>query len=183
MRSELDTRHLPYEPVEVSYATNRPAGERTPIPVVGQQVLYRREFWDQEPVQVTVVSVQDLGDRSDPNLWRLVRDVHGNPMPGPDGDVLMVPVPDPWPLLWLRGWWPPYPGGKPEEREAQTREARLRGSPGWLPLDWRLRPVRTPQEFALVARPPLTPPSLASAAPAPAPAPGSEGGTGGDRTF
>jgi|SRR2546430_2278432 len=156
MLTELDTRHLPYERIELTFAANRPHAERPPLPHVGEQLLYRREYWDQHPVPVTVVWVQDLQDRTDPNLWHEAKDLHGAPIVDRDG-ARFYRTADPWPEVRLRGMWPPYEGAKPELREALTREARLRGSPGWLPLDWRLRPVRTPAELYLIERPPLAP--------------------------
>lgn len=152
---EADTRLVPYERIEVSHATNRPYAERPPVPRVGDELFYRRNYWDQDPVRARVVWVQDLDDREDPNLWALVRDHNGNP-------ILDAGVPrygraaDPWPEVRLRGEWAD-PGSTPHEREAITREARLRGSPGWLPLNWRERPVRLPSELYLIERPPLPP--------------------------
>lgn len=168
---ELATRGVPYEPVEVSYANNRPHSERPPIPVVGVRVLYRREPYDQHPVPVRVVWVQPVDDESlvhsypgfgparDPNLWTLVRDETGRPILD-DGVPRYVPHSDPWPQVRVRGEWPASPGQAPEVRDAVCREARLRGSPGWLPLDWRTRPVRLPHELSTIDRPVLPPLNL-----------------------
>lgn len=157
MLTELHTRMIPYEPIEVSHARNRPLDERSPIPKVGDKVFYRREFWDQEPLLTTVVFVQDLNDKSDPNLWHLVRDIYGNPIVD-YGVVRYAQVADPWPEVMVE-WEEVYkstPSGV-TTRRAVTREARLRGSPGWLPLNWRFRLVRTSGELLSVIRPELPP--------------------------
>lgn len=158
---EWDTRLVPHEPAEVSYALNRPDHERTPIPKPGDRVYYRRHMWDQHPTLATVLAVADLEDRGDPHLWHLIRDLDGNPVL--DGDVpRMVRAPDPLPWVDLRaddvdardeygkpvrcthcGWFHRNP--------ARTWEARVRGMPGWLPLNWRDRDVKLPSE--LVHRP------------------------------
>ncbi len=140
---ELETRLVPWERVEVVYAWNRPPAEQTPIPHVGDRVWYRRDEWDPHDrvLPADVVEVADLDDRSDPHLWHVARDEHGRPVvDGPRGSEVprMVRAPDPWP--WLRLRVPDRAG------LVQTQEARLRGSAGWLPLDYRQRPVRLPAE-------------------------------------
>lgn len=155
--TEAQTRHVPYDTVEVSHARNRPIKERPTIPKPGDKVYYRREYWDQEPMLTTVVAVQDLNDKEDPNLWHLVRDQNGVPVMD-DGVVRYAQVADPWPEVTLE-WIEEQKGGDPAEitRRALTRESRLRGSPGWLPLNWRTRPVRLPSDLLLVPRPELPP--------------------------
>jgi hypothetical protein len=147
MRTEIETRDVPYEQIEITFARNRPVSERTPIPEPGDSVFYRREYWDQLPVLATVLKVQSLDDRDDPNLWQLVRDSWGKPILD-EGGTRYSRLPDPWPWVML---------SLPSGGRAMTREARLRGSPGWLPLDWRLRLVRLPSEVLLVERPALQP--------------------------
>lgn len=168
MLTEAETRFVAYEPVEVSWANNRPHNERPPTPEVGAQVLYRRDPYDQDPVSVRVVRVQPVDDLThvhsypgfgparDPNLWTLVRDTAGRPIIDPTGPRY-APHPDPWPSIRVAGLWPPWPGAREEQREALCRESRLRGSPGWLPLDWRSRPVRLPHQYATLTRPDLRP--------------------------
>lgn len=144
--TEWNTRHVPYEQVEVSHARNRPLAERPLIPVPGDRVFYRREYWDQHPVAAVVVEVQDLNDHSDPNLWIVVRNIYGRPIQD-DGVTRYAQAPDPWPELRLA-----YVDDHDQTRYALTRESRMRGSPGWLPLDWRLRPVRLPEELLAMER-------------------------------
>lgn len=169
MLDELQTRLVPWEPIEVSHARNRPLAERPPLPKPGEQVWYRRFDWgidprtgDTIPPELAVVlEVQDPADTSDqhympdigwvrdPNLWHLVRDAYGHPVR--DGDALRyAPVADPWPRLMLR---------RPNGRTAQTRESRLRGSAGWLPLDYQRRPGRSrlPGDLLAAVRPALPP--------------------------
>lgn len=130
---EIDTRLVPYDQAEVAWARSRPPQHRVATPAVGEMVRYRHEAWG-EPVEALVVAVQDPQDQSDPNLWRIARDGHGAPL-ALDGMPVIVPVEDPWPLLTLECRY-----GRPV-----TREARLRGSAGWLPVDWetRHRPLPT----------------------------------------
>lgn len=145
MREE-DTRHIPWTGVEAAYARNRDPAERTPI-AAGMRVYYRRDAWDPDPVGALVLDVQELDERNDPNLWHAVRDVTGQQIFTPDGP-LFAPVADPWPWVLLQPDDTPW-------RTARTWEARLRGAPGWLPLGWRTRPVRTPDQVVLRPLPPL----------------------------
>lgn len=162
MRSELDTRPIPIEHREVSYALNRPEHERTPVPRIGDRVFYRRHEWDQNPPLATVLAVADLEDRSDPNLWHPIRDnMTSVPILDPDGPrVVRAPDPLPWVDLVADDVDARDEDGKPircpvcdthHRNPARTWEARVRGMPGWLPLNWRERPVRLPWE--LVVRP------------------------------
>lgn len=161
MRGELDTRALPYEAIEGSYANNRAPTDRPPIPKPGDRLLYRRYHFDQDPIPVVVVWAQDPDDTSlvhvdpragrvrDPNLWHLVKDPYGYPIADGD-DWAYARHPDPWPQVRVRGTWADSPGMEPFEREAITREARMRGSSGWLPLGWRGRPLRMVGTILLV---------------------------------
>jgi hypothetical protein len=180
---EIGTRLVPWEQSEFTHAHNRPRPERPPLPEPGDQVWYRRYDWHHNPATgetenpelVTVVEVQPPDDESltchlpgvglvrDLNLWHLVRDnVTGRPAYDPSGQPRYVHVADPWPWLRLR---------RPNGMLAETREARLRGSAGWLPLDYRSRPERwrLPGQTLIVPRPALQP--IAGPGPAPAPAP------------
>jgi hypothetical protein len=148
VRSEEETRHIPWAQVEVSYARNRNPIERVAV-TPGDRVYYRRDNWDPNLVLAQVLEVQDLGDRTDPNLWQQVRNVGGSPVLDPLGQLVHAPVADPWPWVILQ------PDDTPG-RTAKTWEARLRGSAGWLPLDWRTRHVRLPREVVLRPLQPLT---------------------------
>ncbi len=144
---ELDTRLVPIEPIEVSYARNRDPGERPPIPKPGDQVWYRHQTWDADVTRATVLWVQPLDDQTDPMLWHLVRGAEGQPIF--DGrEPRMVPVADPWPLILLKTVY----------GMVRTRESRVRGSAGWLPDNWRKRPVRLPHEILLRSLAPLNVP-------------------------
>lgn len=179
MDDEIATRWVAWQQHEFSHARNRPLHERPPLPAPGEQVWYRRHDWNhnllsgetEEPELVTVLEVQDPDDESlvcalpdvgmvrDLNLWELRRDnSSGRPLVDPTGNLVYVHVPDPWPWIRMR-----RPNGMP----AETREARLRGSAGWLPIDYRTRPERwrLPSETLLVARPelqPVSPPTPAT---------------------
>jgi hypothetical protein len=110
-----------YTDAELRWARERPPAERTPIPAAGDEVLYRHD--QNGPVErAEVEAVQPLDDLYDPNLWTLHADAGGSPLLL-EGRPVMREVNDPWPLLTLRTLW----------GRVQTREARLPGSPGWLP--------------------------------------------------
>lgn len=147
---ESDTRLVPYEHAEIAYARNRPHHERPPIPRPGDRIYYRREFWDENPVLATVVDVQDLDDHTDPDLWEPVKNVYGQQIYDA-GVPRFAPMADPWPWVWLR----PDDTG----RIAQTKESRVRGAPGWLPLNWRDRPVRLPGDLVMRPLPPRNVPT------------------------
>jgi hypothetical protein len=179
---EIATRMVPWEQSEFSHSRNRPHHERPALPKPGEQVWYRRHDWNhdllsgetEEPELVVVVEVQppddetlvcelpDVGRVRDLNLWHLVRDINGRPIYDA-GMPRYVHVADPWPWIRMR---------RPNGMIAETREARLRGSAGWLPLDYLSRPERwrLPSGTLLVPRPQLRP--LAAPSPAPAPASG-----------
>jgi hypothetical protein len=128
MREE-DTRLVPYSAAEAAWALERPGGHRTPLPAPGDEVEYRHDTWG--PVtRAEVVAVQPLDDLDDPHLWTVQTD----PMTGRplllDGRPVLQQRLDPWPLVRLR---------VPRLGMGLSREARLRGSAGWLPLDWRER--------------------------------------------
>ncbi len=168
MLDEIGTRGVPWEHAEVAWATNRPLSERPPLPSVGERVWYRRHEWNRDaqgrevlPELAEVVEVQpvndtslvdhdpDIGRTRDPNLWHLVRDAQGKPLRDA-GQVRYAPVADPWPLVTLR---------RANGLIEQTREARLRGSAGWLPADYLRRPERwrVPSLTRLTLRPGLPP--------------------------
>lgn len=148
------TALIPYGEWEYRWARERPPRHRTPVPAVGDEVDYRHDPWA-EPSRAEVLAVQPLDDITDPNLWTVEtrRDGSGQEVPllVEDRPVLR-PHADPWPLLTLRT----------VHGVGQSREARLRGSAGWLPLDWRTRyrplpafvgPDGRPATFAPMAPP------------------------------
>lgn len=107
---------------DVRRAQLRPPGERTPVPQPGTTVWYRdREFGDLVEAVVDTVVMDNM---TDPNVWHVVT-VGGQPVKGPDGTVQMEVAPDPWPLVYLTDAY---------GRTHQTREARIVGSAGWLPV-------------------------------------------------
>jgi hypothetical protein len=179
---ELPTRLVPYERWEFSYARNRPAGERPAWPRVGDEVFYRRNGWDvdEDLVRMRVVDVQDPDDTTSDHAVHVNQLIHdtvtGGVLLGPLGRPVVSPVPDPWPWVVLQ-----YEGEVPKGtdrawlgRPQMTWESRVRGSAGWLPLDYQqTRSVRLPSEVVVqpmaISHPILGP---HTAPPAPAPAPG-----------
>lgn len=137
---EQDTRLIPYAAWEYDWAHQRPAPHRTPLPAPGDEVCYRHDHWG-DVVRIEVVSVQPLDDVTDQHLWRVETDGAGGVLLV-DGRPVFAQRLDPWPTLRLR---------VPRIGLVDTREARLRGSPGWLPLDWETRFRPTP-EFTIVGR-------------------------------
>jgi hypothetical protein len=129
---ELVTRHLPYDPGEITWARWRPARHRTPIPAVGERVLYRATEWA-DPVDAIVLEVSYTdSEHIDWNCWRVRTNPDTTtPIYDDAGEMVLDPHPDAWPTLLLK-----VDG---QASHVQTREARLRGSTGWLPSDWRQR--------------------------------------------
>lgn len=114
---------LPVDPGEIHAALNRPPHLQTPIPKVGDTVGYRHHEWGDVTV-AEVLAVQDMDDSTDPYLWHVVTTGAGTPLVDGAGRRVLHRAPDPWPTLTLATDW---------GRRA-TREARVRGSAGWLPL-------------------------------------------------
>lgn len=121
---EQTTHGIPVGPSETRWAQFRPAPHRSPLPRIGDAVLYRHTVWA-EPTVAQVVAVQPMDDLDDPNIWRVELDQLGDPILI-DGRPVFAQGFDPWPLLTLNTVF----------GVGQTREARLRGAPGWLPLDF-----------------------------------------------
>lgn len=125
--TQLPGQHIVYTPQEYAWARRRPAPDRTPIPERGDEVFYRHV--ESGPVtRATVLEVQDLEDFTDPNLWYFQTDEFNQPVLL-DGEMVLAQAFDPWPELTLKTVY----------GVGITREARLRESPGWLPLDWETR--------------------------------------------
>lgn len=125
------SRLVPYTAIEVDSIRCRPFAERTPLPAVGDEVLCRLHEWE-DPHPATVDSVQPLDDVDDPHLFRPDMDPFGDLILLEGRPVLMA-LDDPWVTLWLT-----VDLGS-RTLATHTREARLRGSAGWLPLDWKAR--------------------------------------------
>lgn len=145
LRDELETRLLPLQAIEGAYARNRLQADQAGWPQIGWEVFYRRDEWtaDDELYRMRVVDVQSPDDQTSEwalNLWETVRDEHGNPVH--IGDRLAIRlVDDPWPWVVLR-WEGEVPKGMEhvwKTRPQMTFESRVRGGPGWLPLDYPAR--------------------------------------------
>jgi hypothetical protein len=134
------TRGVPISRAEVEWAHQRPSQHRVPVPHVGDEVLYRHNDWE-DPTPAEVLEVQPLDDLDDPHLWRVEVGPDGQPVEL-DGRAIIAQRADPWPRVTLRTRF----------GVGITREARLRGSAGWLPLDWatRYRPVPAVPEIVLL---------------------------------
>lgn len=182
LADELPTRLVPYQRWEFSYARNRRAQERPPWPRVGDEVYYRRNQWDTDDllVRVRVADVQDPGDVTSEHAVHINQMIHdtvtGGVLLDPLGKPVVSPVPDPWPWVILR-----YEGDVPKGtgrawmgRPQMTWESRVRGSAGWLPLNYQqIRRVYLPSEIVMQPMP-IPHPILGAhtTPPAPAPAPG-----------
>jgi len=118
----------PWDPAEHAMAQDRRPGRQTPIPRAGDRVLFRMEPFG-PLTDAEVLDVQDLEDRSDHYLWRVVTDEYRRPVVDGAGERVMQRAPDPWPIVTLRTDW----------GRLTTREGRVRGSQGWWPLDWERR--------------------------------------------
>lgn len=143
---EALTRLIPFGQDEATYARNRLPAERPPWPRVGDRLYYRREAWDVDGQLhlMQVVDVQSPDDTTSEWATNLCQHLRGNengqPLFRPDGSPVVVPLPDPLPWVHLR--WPDeleIPKGSDHAwkyRIQMTFESRMRGSPGWLPLDY-----------------------------------------------
>lgn len=133
---ELTSDVLPYSPEHYRWARHRPAPDRVPIPLPGDEVWYRQD--ELGPVlHADVVAVASLEDLSDRNVWRWQQDLV-------DGRRVLALGFDPWPMVRVRVYFPHGP------RTGQAQEARLPGASGWLPLDWRERHQRLCLRWRLV---------------------------------
>ncbi len=140
---ESASRAIPWSEVELAWQRNRRSVHRVPLPRVGDRVYFRFDRFAQ-PHPAVVVDVPDLErgwrwedlepgqDTPDGWTWQLLRD---NATGAARLDAMGLPrvelLPDPQPVITCRVEG--FAGLQ------SAREARLRGSPGWLPLDWRER--------------------------------------------
>lgn len=145
MEYDPDLRSVPLTREEITLAVHaRP--HPTPIPAVGDVVWYRaQQFGDL--VEAVVTAVQEhpyLNEDGTPdaNVWYL-DNISGEPL---------RLLPDPWPKLWLDTVWHDEQGNPYQIKPPiSCREARVRGSVGWLPYDWPGRLV-THEELREVPR-------------------------------
>lgn len=138
---------LPWDANEYAWQANRPEQHRVLMPRVGDRLLFRPASWSDELIPIEVREVQDLDTdeaRRDPNVYDKVtappEDPHaamGNRvLLGPLGQPLVRLRDDPWP--WIK-FQMLDDQGEPYGSWRSCREARLRGSAGWLPLDHERR--------------------------------------------
>jgi hypothetical protein len=137
--NESDTRLIPYSDAEVKWARHRPPEHRTPLPHPGTDILYRHDSWGpliSATVEAILYDPDDpdvgmIGGRPNPDVW----EAQSDPVTGHylmvHGHTITVAKPDPWPQMVLITQLRPM--------RVTTQEARLRGSAGWLPLDWETR--------------------------------------------
>ena len=109
----------------VAWARCRPPEMRTPLPRVGELVLYRKDaHGPAAPAEIVAV---DMENDQDWNVWRFKLDPNDSkraPVEDALGRRVMELVDDPWPDVMLK--IKDVPGLH------VCREARLAGSPGWL---------------------------------------------------
>lgn len=112
---------MPVEQHQAVQARCRPPHMRTRMPEAGQRVWYRHNPHG-ELTEAWIEHV-DTSNKDDYGVWRFVIDpATGGPVVV-GGRRLMELVDDPWPDVWLHTDW----------GRLVTREARIEGSPGWLP--------------------------------------------------
>jgi hypothetical protein len=129
--AELACRGMATTPEQVAWARSRPAPRRTPLPEVGDEVFYRHDTW-LDPIPARVLWIQPDDDVDDPHVCQVQTDGQGMPVLV-EGRPVFVTNPDPWLTLKL------VVTVDGHIEHPLTREARLPGSPGWLPLDWATR--------------------------------------------
>lgn len=151
MQGQMFRGEIPHTPEEYRWAQRRPAPHRVPIPAVGDEVMYRHDP-NGPVVAATVRAVQDLEDLTDENLWYFQTDEQGRTV-HLEGRPVLAQRHDPWPELTLFvPAMPPTQGmDHPGPAIVITREARLRGEPGWLPPDWQTRARPHPEVLVLRA--------------------------------
>ncbi len=143
LAQELLTRLVPIDQREVSYIRNRLQSDRPPRPKVDDQLFFRRNEWDTDDqlYLMRVVEVQPENDTTSEFATNLVQhlrhNISGSPLFYLDGEPVLVPLPDPWP--WVKFIFDGEPSKETlswQHRPQMTFESRLRGSPGWLPLNY-----------------------------------------------
>lgn len=134
-------RHIPIDPSEIHQALSRPKKDQTPIPHAGDMVFFRYETWG-DVTEAKVIEVQPADDFTDHYICHVVVSRTGQALTDELGRYVTKPAPDPWPKLTLRTQW----------GICVTREARVRGSAGWLPLDWRNRRRPIPPQLMVLAK-------------------------------
>lgn len=112
---------IPVSQHERVAAMCRPPEARTPFPEPHDVVWYRHEPFG--PLSEATVEQVDTSNPRDTYVWAHVVDpASGRPVKA-EGRYVMEMVLDPWPDVYLRTRW----------GRIVTREARIEGSPGWLP--------------------------------------------------
>lgn len=129
-----------WDAAEYAWQADRPPRHRVPLPTIGDHVMLRMTAWATELHECVVVDVQDMDSddaRADANVHdKVTNEDHTRVLHGPDGRPLTRPRADPWPLVWVRRL---DADGQPSGGVFDTREARMEGSGGWLPMDHATR--------------------------------------------
>ena len=142
-----------HSPLEYEFARRRQGNYRTPLPQVDDELCYRHNGGSPNVYKIVVTEVQSLEDMEDPNLWYFQTLPDGRPRIE-EGRQVLARAFDPWPSIRARLLEPTRDWGRNVDlgagREIETREARMRGSAGWLPLDWETRPAPPVPSFYVV---------------------------------
>lgn len=142
-----------HSPLEYEWARRRRGDHRPPLPSVGDELFYRHNGGSPNVYRIEVTWVQSLEDMDDPNLWYFQTDPDGRPVMM-EGRQVLARAYDPWPLIRAVLLEPTRDHGSSLDlaagRMIETREARMRGSAGWLPLDWETRPQPPVPDFYVV---------------------------------
>lgn len=151
---QLPAEGVLHSPLEYEAARRRPASQRTPLPAVDDELFYRHNGGSPNVYRIVVTWVQSLEDQSDPNLWYFQTNPDGSPFLI-EGQQVLARAWDPWPLIRARLLEPTHDWGGSNldlaaGRIIETREARMRMSAGWLPLDWETKPQPGPLGFLVV---------------------------------
>lgn len=127
---------LPWDSAELAWQARRPVTHRTPSLALGLHLLFRPVAWSDELIPIVVTAIQDLDSdeaRRDPNVYdKMTNPEHTRVLTDPLGQPLTRLREDPWPWIHFQVL---DDQGQPYGAVRSCREARLRGSAGWLPLD------------------------------------------------